>query len=313
MTPDMGEPPLDRHSGGPLMTRTAMPSGADWAAGGSRITVHGRTGRHTLFVRQDGPAGGPPVTLVHGFPTSSHDWSLIVPGLAARGHRVTTFDLLGFGYSDKPRRHAYSVLEQADLVEDVWRGLDIGDTALVAHDYGVSVAQELLARSPGRITRMAWLNGGLYPDLHRPVRVQRLLHGPLGPLLARAVTERGFRTTMRQVLGRPVPGEDLHAMWESICRDRGHRLAPRLLRYIDERRAHQARWVPALEGYGGPTLFLWGPADPISGAHVLARIRRRMPSATVSELAGPPAVGHYPQVEAPDEVTAHLVRFLGIG
>ncbi|MEU9986982.1 alpha/beta hydrolase [Streptomyces sp. NPDC048045] len=313
MTPDTGEPPLDRHSGGPPMTRTAMPSGADWAAGGSRITVHGRTGRHTLFVRQDGPAGGPPVTLVHGFPTSSHDWSLIVPALAARGHRVTTFDLLGFGYSDKPRRHAYSVLEQADLVEDVWRGLDIGDTALVAHDYGVSVAQELLARSPGRITRMAWLNGGLYPDLHRPVRVQRLLHGPLGPLLARAVTERGFRTTMRQVLGRPVPGEDLHAMWESICRDRGHRLAPRLLRYIDERRAHQARWVPALEGYGGPTLFLWGPADPISGAHVLARIRRRIPSATVSELAGPPAVGHYPQVEAPDEVTAHLVRFLGIG
>ncbi|MFF7749110.1 alpha/beta fold hydrolase [Streptomyces sp. NPDC007971] len=294
------------------MTRTAMPSGADWAAGGSRITVHGRTGRHTLFVRQDGPAGGPPVTLVHGFPTSSHDWSLIVPALGARGHRVTTFDLLGFGYSDKPRRHAYSVLEQADLVEDVWRGLDIGDTALVAHDYGVSVAQELLARSPGRITRMAWLNGGLYPDLHRPVRVQRLLHGPLGPLLARAVTERGFRTTMRQVLGRPVPGEDLHAMWESICRDRGHRLAPRLLRYIDERRAHQARWVPALEGYGGPTLFLWGPADPISGAQVLARIRRRMPSATVSELAGPPAVGHYPQVEAPDEVSAHLVRFLGI-
>ncbi|MFI1369267.1 alpha/beta fold hydrolase [Streptomyces griseochromogenes] len=296
--------------GEPLMPRTAMPTSANWVAGGSRITVHGRTGRHTLFVRQDGPAAGSPVTLVHGFPTSSHNWSLIVPRLAARGHRVITFDLLGFGHSDKPRRHMYSVLEQADLVEDIWRGLGIADTALVAHDYGVSVAQELLTRSPDRITRMAWLNGGLYPDLHRPVRVQRLLHGPLGPLLARAVTERGFRTTMRQVLGRPVPGGDLHAMWESIRHDRGHLLAPRLLRYIDERRTHQARWVPALEGYLGPTLFLWGPADPISGAHVLARIRQRMPSATVSELTGPPAVGHYPQVEAPGEVAAHLARFL---
>ncbi|MEU4928678.1 alpha/beta hydrolase [Streptomyces yokosukanensis] len=293
------------------MTRNTLPSGTHWASGGSRITVHGRTGDHTLFVRQDGPTAGPPVTLVHGFPTSSHDWSLIVPRLAARGHRVTTFDLLGFGHSDKPRRHPYSVLEQADLAQDVWRRLGIGDTALVAHDYGVSVAQELLARAPDRITRMAWLNGGLYPDLHRPVRVQRLLHGPFGPLLAYAVTERGFRMTMRQILGRAVPDDDLHTMWENIRQDGGRLLAPRLLRYIDERRTHQARWIPALEGYSGPTLFLWGPADPISGAHVLPRIRQRMPSATVIELAGPPAVGHYPQVEAPDEVAAHLERFLG--
>ncbi|MFC9278404.1 alpha/beta fold hydrolase [Streptomyces collinus] len=293
------------------MSRTAMPSGALWAAGGDRIPVHGRTGPHTLFVRQDGPASGPPVTLVHGFPTSSHDWSLIVPRLAARGHRVTTLDLLGFGYSDKPRGHEYSVLEQADLVEDVWRRLAIGDTALVAHDYGVSVAQELLARDPGRITRTAWLNGGLYPDLHRPLTVQRLLHGPLGPVLARAVTERGFRSSMGRVLGRAVPDQDLHTMWESVSRDGGRLLAPRLLRYIDERRTHRARWVPALEEYRGPTLFVWGPADPISGAHVLPRIRERVPHATVTELAGPPAVGHYPQVEAPDAVSEALEGFLG--
>ncbi|MFG2196844.1 alpha/beta fold hydrolase [Streptomyces sp. NPDC048639] len=86
-----------------------------------------------------------------------------MPGLTRLGLRVTTFDLLGFGYSDKPRRHRYSLLEQADLVEDLWRRLGIGDTALVAHDYGVSVAQELLARSPHRITRTAWLNGASTP------------------------------------------------------------------------------------------------------------------------------------------------------
>ncbi|MDF3301421.1 alpha/beta fold hydrolase [Streptomyces tropicalis] len=292
------------------MTRTAMPTGAQWAAGGTRTTVRGRTRTHVLFVRQDGPADGTPVTLVHGFPTSSHDWSPIVPGLAARGHRVTTLDLLGFGHSDKPRGHAYSVLEQADLVEEVWRGLGIGDTALVAHDYGVSVAQELLARDPGRVTRSAWLNGGLYPDLHRPIRVQRLLHGRLGPVLARAVSERGFRASMRKVMSRPVSDRDLHLMWENVALDGGRLLAPRLLRYIDERRAHEARWVPALEGCPGPMLFVWGPADPISGAHVLARVRERMPHAVVHELSGPPAVGHYPQVEAPDEVEALLGDFL---
>ncbi|WP_369776997.1 alpha/beta fold hydrolase [Streptomyces sp. R33] len=283
-----------------------LPPLRGWTEGGSTVRIDG----HSVFVRQDGPASGAPVTLVHGFPTSSHDWAAVVPALVAAGLRVTTLDLLGFGESDKPRHHRYSLLDQASLVEEVWRRYGIGRTALVAHDYGVSVGQELLARDPARITRMAWLNGGLYPDLHRPVPIQRLLHGPLGPLLAPLTTERRFAGSLRAVLGRPVHDEDLHDLWASASRAGGHRLAPRLLRYIDERRRHAARWTSALEGFPGPTLFVWGPADPISGAHVLARIRARMPQAEVVELAGPPAVGHYPQLEDPVAVAAALTSFL---
>ncbi|MEU8824989.1 hypothetical protein [Streptomyces sp. NPDC048636] len=55
------------------MPHTVMPTHAEWTAGGTRIPVRGRAGDHRLFVRQDGPADGPPVTLIHGFPTSSHD------------------------------------------------------------------------------------------------------------------------------------------------------------------------------------------------------------------------------------------------
>ncbi|GAA2799661.1 alpha/beta hydrolase [Kitasatospora paracochleata] len=294
----------------PPTDTAALPPLAEWTAGGRRLRVPARGREHSLFVRQDGPADGRPVTLVHGFPTSSHDWAAVVPALAADGCRVTTLDLLGFGESDKPRRHPYSLLEQADLVQAVWQRLDIGDTALVAHDYGVSVAQELLARDPARITRMAWLNGGLYADLHRPVLAQRLLHGPLGPLLVRAMNERRFRASMRRVLGRPVPDRVLHDMWLAVARDNGHLLAPLLLHYIDERRTHGPRWNTAQETHPGPTLYLWGPADPISGAHVLARIRTRAPHATVTELAGPPPTGHYPQVENPHEVAAALTAFL---
>ncbi|MFF3649399.1 alpha/beta fold hydrolase [Streptomyces sp. NPDC002181] len=292
--------------GGHMRGERALPPLRGWTEGGSTTLVGG----HRVFVRQDGPPLGPPVTLLHGFPTSSHDWAAVVPVLAAAGMRVTTLDLLGFGESDKPRRHRYAVLDQASLVEEVWRRCAIGSTALVAHDYGVSVGQELLARDPARITHMAWLNGGLYPDLHRPVPIQRLLHGPLGPLLAPFTTERRFAATLRTVLGRSPHDGDLHDLWVSASRADGHRLAPRLLRYIDERRVHRDRWVSALEEFAGPTLFVWGPADPISGAHVLARIRVRMPDAHVVELTGPPAVGHYPQLEDPETVAAALVGFL---
>ncbi|MEV6113340.1 alpha/beta hydrolase [Streptomyces sp. NPDC052109] len=274
---------------------------ADWTAGGTTVELNG----HRLFVRQDG--AGRPVTLVHGFPTSSHDWAMIVPELVAAGCRVTALDLLGFGQSAKPRHHHYSVHEQADLVEALWRHLEIGETALVAHDYGVSVAQELLARDPGRITRTALLNGGLYADLHRPIPAQRLLHSRVGPLLARLTDEKRFTANLRSVLARPVPDELLHDMWTSVVRERGHHLAPRLLRYIDDRRAHFHRWTGSLEQYEGPLLFVWGPEDPVSGAHVLDRLRRRRPHATFAVLA---EVGHYPQVEAPEETAAALAAFL---
>lgn len=277
-----------------------------WIQGGQRISIAG----HRIFVRQDGPPFGGPVTLLHGFPTSSHDWSLITPALTEAGLRVTTLDFLGFGASDKPKRHDYRLTEQADIVEAVWAELGIDNTDLVAHDYGVSVAQELLARNPSRITRTIWMNGGLYPDLHRPIPIQRLLHSSLGRIIAPLGSEWTFSRAMRSIMGRPVSDEMLHDMWTSASCNHGSRVQWRLLRYIDERRANADRWINALENYPGPMLFIWGPVDPISGAHVTARLRKRIPQAGYSVLDQPPATGHYPQVENPEAVAAECVAFL---
>jgi pimeloyl-ACP methyl ester carboxylesterase len=265
---------------------------------------------YNIHVTQHGPDDGLPVTLLHGFPTSSEDWSLVMPYLTEAGCRVTTLDFLGFGDSDKPTGHKYLLTEQASFVESAWAELGITTTALVAHDYGVSVGQELLARDSNRITRMAWLNGGLYPDLHRPIAIQKLLHSPVGPLLALAATERTFKATMRKILGRPVSDDVLHEMWASTSKSNGRRVQHALLKYIDERREHKDRWRSALEKYAGPTLFVWGPADPISGGHVLERLRERIPTATFTVLDDSPAAGHYPQVESPAEVGRALAEFL---
>ncbi|MEU1498901.1 alpha/beta hydrolase [Streptomyces sp. NPDC005732] len=180
-----------------------VPSREEWIAGGARRSLPGFG--HTVFVRGDGDPDGAPVTLLHGFPSSSQDWAAVVPALVAAGHRVTTMDFLGLGESDKPYPHAYSVLEQADLVEAVWALSAPGTTALVAHDYGVSVAQELLARDPLRITSMTWLNGGIFPDLHRPTPEQTLLHGPSGPEAARRLEEETFTASVSRLTVGPCP------------------------------------------------------------------------------------------------------------
>ncbi|MER7679039.1 alpha/beta hydrolase [Streptomyces sp. NPDC096934] len=285
-----------------------VPSREEWIAGGARRSLPGFG--HTVFVRGDGDPDGAPVTLLHGFPSSSQDWAAVVPALVAAGHRVTTVDFLGLGESDKPYPHAYSVLEQADLVEAVWALSAPGTTALVAHDYGVSVAQELLARDPLRITSMTWLNGGIFPDLHRPTPEQTLLHGPSGPEAARRLEEETFTASVSRLTGRPLPPGPLHDMWLGARTRDGLRVLPALLGYMDERREHAARWTGALRAYDGPQQFIWGPADPVSGAHVVPRIRETVPHGELTVLSGPPAVGHFPQVEAPEVVGPLLTGWL---
>jgi pimeloyl-ACP methyl ester carboxylesterase len=279
-----------------------------WISGGSRRHVSGSS--HELFVRQDGPVDGRPVTLFHGFPASSFDWAGVIPGLAGSGYRVTTLDFLGFGSSDKPHPYRYSLIEQASLVQAVWGDLGIDRTALVAHDYGVSVAQELLSRGPDRIESMAWLNGGMFPDLHRPSELQRRLTELSGDQAEEYFTETIYREALLGVFGRPVSDQRIGEMWVDFLRSQGTRVAPALLGYMAERREHAVLWSYAVESYSGPQTFIWGPNDPISGAHVLPRIRDKAPSASINVLDGPPPVGHFPEVEAPELVGPLLIKHL---
>jgi pimeloyl-ACP methyl ester carboxylesterase len=282
--------------------RRTLPALNAWNDGGTRT----RLLDHEIFHRQDGPPDGRPITLLHGFPTSSHDWALILPTLIQIGYLVTTLDLLGFGASAKPIGHDCRIVEQASIVEALWQHLGIDRTTLVSHDYGVSVAQELLHRDAGRITAAAFLNGGLYPDLHRPNAIQQLVHSHLGAVLQHLATQRTHRKALRQIFGREVAEEDLHDMWRALIINSGKRVQHRLLRYIDERRSNASRWVSALENYPGPTIFIWGPADQVSGAHVLPRLRERLPGANIVVLDDDPATGHYPQIEHPAAVASAL-------
>lgn len=288
---------------------------ADWFAAGERVAVENASGeRFELFVRVAGDGGAPWATLLHGFPTCSWDWSSVADRLAA-GRRLLMVDFLGFGDSDKPRSHEYSIHEQAELVEAIWRHAGVTETALVVHDYAVSVGQELLARrAEGRsgpdLTHAAFLNGGLYPDLHRPVAIQRILRKPvLGPLVSRAINERSFTRSFRQVFAPDrLPGEaELHEHWLGVERRGGSRIYHRLIRYIDDRWLHAERWTRALERTDVPRRFVWGQLDPVSGAHMSERIQERVPADEVHALDD---VGHYPQIEDPERAGALLDEFL---
>jgi pimeloyl-ACP methyl ester carboxylesterase len=286
-----------------------MSSYTDWVATGETVDVPLLRGERRIFVRSTGD-GEQTILFLHGFPTSSWDWHKIEPLLTDR-YRLVFFDFLGFGASEKPPNHRYDLLEQADLAEAVARHFQVRAARIVAHDYGTSVAQELLARHREGLLAFApidvtLLNGGIYPDLHRPVLVQKLLRSPFGPLASYAVSERTMSAALRAVFAPELAptAAELAQHWQSISHNRGHRIGHRLIAYIDDRLAHQARWVTALETTDLPLRFVWGMRDPVSGAHVMARLHERFDGrAALVELED---VGHYPQLEAPRRVAAAI-------
>ena len=277
----------------------------------------GRTFRHrghAIFHRVEGE--GPWLLTLHGFPSASWDWHALWPALTVR-FRVIAADMIGFGWSDKPRDHDYSILDQATLHEGLLRELGVSRVHVLAHDYGDTVAQELLARHEDRVARgvgglsiesICFLNGGLFPETHRPRFVQRLLASPLGSIVGRLSSKRAFAAGMTAIFGKATPPSAalIDELWALLRHADGQRVLHRLIGYMAERRAHRERWVSALVRTKVPLRVIDGGADPVSGAHMVARYRELVPRADTVTLE---TIGHYPQLEDPNAVLAAFLAF----
>ena len=251
---------------------------------------------------------GPLLLLLHGFPSSSYDWRLL---LALRPESAAlAFDCLGFGLSDKPRDHTYTLAWQADAAEELVRRAGSPPVFLVAHDMGTSVATELMARDLLGELRMdvrgaLLFNGSMLLHLAKPTIGQKLLRSPLGPLVSRLTTERGFRAQFSRVFSaeHPLSAEEAADQWALIAHNGGGGIGHLLVNYMAERERFTERWHGAIRDWPGPLTLTWGLRDPVARVEVLDGLRELRPGVEVLEL---PDLAHYPQIEAPEQVAASL-------
>ena len=282
------------------------PSLSQWQQQGRYFDFHGRQ----VFWQTAGNPKNPVVLLIHGFPSASWDWRHQWQPLAEK-YYVITADMPGFGFSDKSPARDYSIKLQADMFEALLSTQGITHCHLVAHDYGDTVAQELLARQTETslltLLSVQLLNGGLFPETHRPVLAQKLLISPLGFIFARFFTEKKLHKTFAHICKQPLAMEELSGLWQLHCFNQGSRVMHKLIRYMQERRRYRDRWVNALAHTLLPLQLINGADDPISGKHMVHRYRELVTDKNIVSLAG---VGHYPQLEAPSAVTAAICSFL---
>lgn len=301
---------LPRRSAGFSIERAVNERLARWKDAGRRFSHRG----HEIFYRDDG--GGPVLLCIHGFPTASYDWHGVWP-LLSNHLRLIAPDMIGFGFSAKPRRYGYSIADQASIHEALLAQLGVTSCHVLAHDYGDTVAQELLARFEDRrrtgaegleLHSMVLLNGGLFPETHRARLIQKLLLTPLGPLLSRLSNPRSFARSFAPIFGPKTQpsAEEMAEFWQLVSFNDGQRISHELIRYIEERRKNRERWVGALQKTSVPLRLINGPDDPVSGKHMAERYRELVAKPDVVLLEG---IGHYPQVEDPAGVVAALRSF----
>jgi pimeloyl-ACP methyl ester carboxylesterase len=282
-----------------------------WKETGQFIEVE----KNQIFYQEAG--SGPVVLFIHGFPSSSWDWHLVWHPLGEKYHLLAP-DLLGFGFSDKPLNHSYSIQKQADILEALLLKKGISEFHIMAHNYGDTVAQELLARQgenqsdknlKGPVLSVTWLNGGLFPETHQPLLIQRLLMSPLGSMMGRFISKNKLKTNFQRIFGpSSQPTETfINETWQLILEKNGKSIAHKLIRYMAQRKIYRQRWVGALTQTTVPMLLIDGMKDPISGSHMVQRYRELVPEPNIIELSN---IGHYPAIESPEILVQHFLAYM---
>jgi pimeloyl-ACP methyl ester carboxylesterase len=262
----------------------------------------------TVEVPAIGTEHHPPLLVLHGFPTSSFDYAAVLDGLRP-GRRVLLFDMLGYGLSAKPDR-PYTMALQADIAAAYVAALGVDRLALLSHDMGDTVGGELLARRaegswPVEVTQRVVTNGSIYIQQAHLTNGQQMLLGlpdeflPEGIPIDAASIGQSLRDTFSPatpLVPEGWPEDPVPAAAAQVVHGDGHRMLPRLIRYIEERRANERRFTGAIESDPAPLHVVWGLDDPIAVPSMVDSLLAARPDASAVRLD---AVGHYPMVESP--------------
>ena len=274
----------------------------EWKSRGKFIQVN----NNRLFVidtNNDSNTSQKSMVILHGSPTSSFDYYKVLPELS-KNYRLILHDHLGFGFSDKPKDVDYSLVKQADIALELWRQLDLKNIHLVAHDYGTSVATEIIARYNAneldiKIEKLILTNGSIHIELSQLRTIQKLLkHKFLGKYVAKLTNFPIFRKNIKNIYfdSSKVTDNELKEMWKLIELNGGRKIIHKLTQYINERYTYWDRWIGALKETQIPTKIIWAKNDPIAVPAIAQLLAREIPNNTLYWMEN---TGHFLMLENP--------------
>ena len=259
-----------------------------------------------VHYQEAGDPGGPPLFLIHGFLSSTFVWSRVFLELAAAGFRVIAPDLIGYGYSAKPRNFDYSIESQAKVLAGLLERLGCEGAILVGSSYGGALALTVALDQPELVRKLV-LVGAVSNNEPKRFMMMRLVRTPVvgdivSPLLAGS--RRLLRARMKRVYDRHQTSLDefrVDARFLPLRAASTHRAIIRTVRNWDamriQREAHLVKQ---------PTLLIWGDNDPDIPLRDGEELQQQIEN---SRLIVFKDCGHHPQEEYPTAFTKAVLEF----
>jgi pimeloyl-ACP methyl ester carboxylesterase len=259
-----------------------------------------------VHYQEAGDPAGPTIVLIHGFSSSTLVWSRVFLRLADEGFRVIALDLLGYGYSGKPRRGEYTIEAQARMIVGLLDKLGIPRAHVVGSSYGGAVAATCALDYPERLRKLV-LVGSVTNNEATKFLLLRLFGLPLvgdivSPFLLGSRTL--LRRRMRKVYERHswvLDERRVEARHRPLRAANTHRAIIRTVRRWDaERIERDAHLIEQ------PTLLIWGDNDPDIPLRHGRRLNREIEGSRLIVFRN---CGHLPQEEYPLGFTEVVSEF----
>ncbi len=271
---------------------------------------------HQIFVIDEGDAEEA-LCILHGYPSASFDYHKVIPNLT-RYFRVIVHDHLGFGFSDKPLEYSYSLIEQAEYALKLWEKLGLKKVHIIAHDYGTSVATEIVARNnlgftSIEIQSLTLCNGSILIELAQLRPIQRLLLNKItGPFAAQFSNRNLFIRNMKKLWYDPskIAVTELDILWKMLNLQNGKNVMHQITQYIAERKRFRSRWVGALQKTDIPINIFWATEDIVAVKKIATKLHDLVPK---SDLYWLEKTGHYPMLENPNAWSENLIEIVKKG
>ena len=272
------------------------------------VDVDGARERVRVHYQEAGDKNAPALVLIHGFASSTLVWSKVFLPLANAGFRVIAVDMLGFGYSGKPRNGEYTIAGQASVLIGLLDRLNIKRATLVGSSYGGAVAATCALDYPRRVEKLV-LIGTVNNNRPLAYKLMRVFGSPVfgdvvSPLLI------GSRTLLRRRMKRVYDRHEwvlderrVDARHLPLRASGTQRAIIRTVRGWDaERISREAHLISQ------PTMLLWGENDceiPLADGE---RLHESIPGSRLIVFLN---CGHIPHEEYPEEFIGVIADFCG--
>jgi pimeloyl-ACP methyl ester carboxylesterase len=262
------------------------------------------------FIREatpDNPRDKLPVLLLHGFPSQSHSWTVIMPDLANLGYHAIAPDWIGFGFSSRPEKNEFAYTPEAFIkaLSDLIEQLKLEKFHLVVQGFLGSVGIQYALQNPDKIERLIIINAPISTQTRLPWKIKQLglpLVGEMltqDPLMIDRTLEAGCRY--------PISDADLDIYRRPLLQtSSAGRAILATLRNFQLSDAI-AQIESGLKGWQKPTLIIWGLRDPWLDVNPVEKIAASLANGELVKLA---EAGHYPQEHWSEKVSDALISFL---